>query len=64
MSGLSHYPGKVAQGQPCREFESLALRQFCISPVHFLATHLRMKFPWLNLLSIKRPACLNLVLHQ
>lgn len=27
MSGLSHYPGKVAQGQPCREFESLALRQ-------------------------------------
>ena len=27
MSGLSHYPGKVAQGQPCRGFESLALRQ-------------------------------------
>ena len=27
MSGLSHHPGKVAQGQPCREFESRALRQ-------------------------------------
>ncbi len=29
MSGLSHHPGKVAQGQLCREFESLALRQLC-----------------------------------
>ena len=27
MSGLSHHPGKVAQGSPCREFESLSLRQ-------------------------------------
>ncbi len=27
MSGLSHHPGKVAQGLPCREFESLSLRQ-------------------------------------
>ncbi len=26
MSGLSHHPGKVAQGLPCREFESLSLR--------------------------------------
>lgn len=24
MSGLSHHPGKVAQGLPCREFESLS----------------------------------------
>lgn len=31
MSGLSHHPGKVAQGLPCREFESLSLRQvLCI----------------------------------
>ncbi len=27
MSGLSHHPGKVAQGQLCRGFESLSLRQ-------------------------------------
>jgi hypothetical protein len=27
MSGLSYHPGKVAQGQPCRGFESLSLRQ-------------------------------------
>ena len=27
MSGLSHHPGKVAQGYPCREFESRSLRQ-------------------------------------
>ena len=27
MSGLSHHPGKVAHGQPCREFESRSLRQ-------------------------------------
>ena len=26
MSGLSHHPGKVAQGYPCREFESRSLR--------------------------------------
>ena len=27
MSGLSHHPGKVAQGLLCRGFESLSLRQ-------------------------------------
>ena len=27
MSGLSHHPGKVAQGQLCRGFESRPLRQ-------------------------------------
>ena len=27
MSGLSHHPGKVAQGLPCREFESRLFRQ-------------------------------------
>ena len=27
MSGLSHHPGKVAQGLPCREFESHLFRQ-------------------------------------
>ena len=26
MSGLSHHPGKVAQGQLCRGFESRPLR--------------------------------------
>ena len=31
MSGLSHHPGKVAQGLPCREFESLSLRQKLVS---------------------------------
>ena len=30
MSGLSHHPGKVAQGYPCREFESRSLRHFII----------------------------------
>ena len=30
MSGLSHHPGKVAQGYPCREFESRSLRQFLV----------------------------------
>ncbi len=31
MSGLSYHPGKVAQGQPCRGFESLSLRQKLVS---------------------------------
>ena len=30
MSGLSHHPGKVAQGLPCREFESHLFRQLAL----------------------------------
>ena len=37
MSGLSHHPGKVAQGLPCREFESLSLRQKLVSKVSLIS---------------------------
>jgi hypothetical protein len=35
MSGLSYHPGKVAQGQPCREFESRSLRQAFKSSIYY-----------------------------
>ena len=51
MSGLSHHPGKVAQGYPCREFESRALRQIIPQPAYFYATRLVKRFYLIQIFS-------------
>jgi hypothetical protein len=40
MSGLSHHPGKVAQGQPCRGFESLPLRHSYPNQIPFIPSEI------------------------
>ncbi len=49
MSGLSHHPGKVAQGQLCRGFESRPLRQIKKGPQGSFFIWKKWKVNWFEM---------------